>query len=177
MIRRVVIMGVAGSGKSSVGPPLATRFNAAYIDGDDLHPPSNVERMASGLPLDDECRRPWLLKIGETLREAEQCTIIACSALKRRYRDIIREAAGGEVLFVHLAGARELIGARMAARKDHFMPLDLLDSQFAALEPLHQDEAGGAVDIDRPIDAVVAAAADYIAAQSLRRGGDAAASA
>ena len=156
---RGVIMGVAGSGKSSVGIALAARVGAVYIDGDDLHPKANVDKMSAGTPLTDEDRAPWLVRVGETLHAARGPVLIGCSALKRRYRDIIRERAGGPVVFVHLTGTRSVIESRMSKRDGHFMPTSLIDSQFAALEPLGSDETGFAVDIDRTLDAVVAEAA------------------
>lgn len=156
---RAVIMGVAGSGKSSVGIALAPRVGAVYMDGDDLHPPSNIQKMSAGVPLDDDDRAPWLLRVGETLHAARGPIIIGCSALKRAYRDLIRSTAGGPVVFLHLAGSRELIASRMAARKGHFMPTSLLDSQFANLQPLSDDETGIVVDIAQPLEAIVDEAA------------------
>ncbi len=150
---RLVLMGVAGSGKTSVGQALAARIGIAYRDGDDLHPPGNISRMARGEPLTDEDRWPWLARVGQALA-AEEALILGCSALKRAYRDRIRDAAG-EVIFVHLSGSRRVIAARMRAREGHFMPASLLDSQFAALEPPGPDEAAVTVDIDQPVEAVV----------------------
>lgn len=155
-MRCVVVMGVAGSGKSTVGRALARRMNATYIDGDDLHPPANIAKMSSGQPLSDEDRAPWLNKVGETLRDHPGTCLIGCSALKRNYRDRIRKAANEPVTFLHLGGTRSVIEARMGARTGHFMPLALLDSQFAALEILQTDETGVVVDIDQSFDAVVA---------------------
>jgi gluconokinase len=157
-MRRAVVMGVSGCGKSLVGATLAARLGAAWRDGDDLHPAANIAKMGRGEPLTDADRAPWLTKVGEALRDADGPALIGCSALKRRYRDAIRAAAGAPVAFVHLTGSRDLIAARMAAREGHFMPLSLLDSQFAALEPLAADETGVAVDIDAEPEAVVAAA-------------------
>ncbi|WP_245875465.1 gluconokinase [Tabrizicola aquatica] len=150
---RLVIMGVAGCGKSSVGEALATRLAIRYRDGDDLHPPENVARMRAGVPLTDADRWPWLDQVAATLR-AEAPVILGCSALKRAYRDRIRAGAGGPVTFVHLAGSRDLIAARMAQRTGHYMPLSLLDSQFAALEPPGPDEAI-TVDIAQPLPELV----------------------
>lgn len=152
---RAIIMGVAGSGKSSVGLALAAQVGAIYLDGDDLHPPANVAKMSAGIPLGDADRRPWLIRVGETLHAARGPVIIGCSALKRAYRDLIRDNAGGPVVFVHLAGTRALIESRMSARVGHFMPTSLLDSQFADLQPLAEDEAGFKVDIDQPLAAIV----------------------
>jgi len=154
MTRRVVIMGVSGCGKSSVGAGLAARLGLNYRDGDDLHPPENVAKMQVGMPLTDADRWPWLDRVGQVLL-AEAPVIVGCSALKRAYRDRIRTAAGGPVTFVHLAGSQEVIAARMALRQGHYMPLSLLDSQFAALEPPAAEEAI-TVSIDQPLEAIVA---------------------
>ena len=147
-------MGVAGCGKSSVGVALAAALGLPYRDGDDLHPAENVAKMAAGVPLTDADRAPWLADVGAALAH-DAPLIIGCSALKRRYRDQIRATAGGAVTFVHLAGSRAVIEARMAARQNHFMPVSLLDSQFAALEPPLPDEPSLTVDIDQPLDRVV----------------------
>jgi gluconokinase len=152
MTRRIVIMGVAGCGKSSVGLALATRLNIPYHDGDDLHSPANVAKMRAGTPLTDDDRWPWLDAVATCLRD-QAPVIVGCSALKRAYRDRIRTA--GKVQFVHLSGSRDLIAARMAQRTGHYMPLALLDSQFAALEPPGADEAF-TVDIDQPLTTIVA---------------------
>ena len=154
MTRRLVIMGVSGCGKSSVGARLAARLGLNYRDGDDLHPPENVAKMRAGMPLTDGDRWPWLDRVGQVLL-AEAPVIVGCSALKRAYRDRIRTAAGGPVTFVHLAGSQEVIAARMALRQGHYMPLSLLDSQFAALEPPAAAEAI-TVSIDQPLEAIVA---------------------
>ncbi len=154
MTRRLVIMGVSGCGKSSVGARLAARLGLNYRDGDDLHPPENVAKMRAGMPLTDGDRWPWLDRVGQVLL-AEAPVIVGCSALKRAYRDRIRTAAGGPVTFVHLAGSQEVIAARMVLRQGHYMPLSLLDSQFAALEPPAAEEAI-TVSIDQPLEAIVA---------------------
>ena len=146
-------MGVAGSGKTAVGEALAAAIGIPYRDGDDLHPAANVAKMSRGEPLTDDDRWPWLAKVGQTLAPAP--LIIGCSALKRRYRDLIRAEAQHPVTFIHLSGSRELIASRMAARKGHFMPTTLLDSQFAALEPPGPDEGAITVDIDRTLAALV----------------------
>jgi gluconokinase len=152
-------MGVAGSGKSTVGIALAELLGAVYIDGDDLHSDASVAKMSAGQPLTDQDRAPWLVRVGETLHAARGPVLIGCSALKRRYRDTIRAHAGGPVAFVHLSGNRDVIASRMSGREGHFMPVNLIDSQFAALEPLGPDEAGFAVDIDQPLQSLVDEAA------------------
>ncbi|NJS37827.1 MAG: gluconokinase [Rhodobacteraceae bacterium] len=157
MTLRIVIMGVSGCGKSSVGEGLAARLGIPYRDGDDLHPASNVEKMRDGVPLTDDDRWPWLDRVAEVLA-TEAPVIVGCSALRRAYRDRLREGAGGPVRFLHLTGSKDLIAARMAARTGHYMPTSLLDSQFAALEPPGPDEAL-AIDIDQPLEAIIAAAA------------------
>jgi gluconokinase len=153
MSLRVVIMGVAGCGKSTVGAALSERLHIPYQDGDDLHSAEAVEKMRVGIPLDDDDRWPWLDRIADALSE-DAPLIIGCSALRRAYRDRIRSGAGGEVTFIHLAGDRDLIASRMASRSGHYMPLSLLDSQFATLERPGPDEAIE-VTIDQPMDAIV----------------------
>jgi gluconokinase len=154
MTLRVVIMGVSGCGKTSVGEALASALGIPFRDGDDLHPPANVEKMRAGIPLTDQDRWPWLDRVAGVLA-TEAPVIIGCSALKRIYRDRIRAGAGGVVSFVHLSGSKEVILARMAVRKGHFMPVSLLDSQFATLEAPGPDEAV-TVSIDQPLQALVA---------------------
>lgn len=146
--RVIVVMGVAGTGKTTVGQLLAEALGVPYAEGDAFHPAANVAKMSAGTPLDDADRRPWLDAIGEWIRNSadRRGGVIAASSLKRAYRDRLRAAAPGAV-FVHLAGDRPLIEKRMAARKGHFMPTTLLDSQFATLEPLQDDELGVVVDV------------------------------
>jgi gluconokinase len=156
-VLRVVIMGVSGCGKSSVGEGLATRLGVPYRDGDDLHPPANVDKMRAGTPLTDDDRWPWLDRVAQVLA-TEAPVIVGCSALRRAYRDRLRAGAGGPVQFIHLTGSRDVIAGRMAARTGHYMPTSLLDSQFAALEPPAPDEAL-AIDIDQPLDTIISAAA------------------
>ncbi|WP_104827010.1 gluconokinase [Rhizobium sp. NXC24] len=155
--RRFVIMGVSGCGKSSVGAALAYRLSGIYIDGDDLHPAANVAKMSAGVPLTDADRWPWLNSVGDCLAQAEETVLIGCSALKQTYRDKIRAAVEGRVRFIHLAGKKEVIAARLQTRQGHFMPAALLESQFASLEPPGPAEQAITVDIDQPFDAVIAA--------------------
>ncbi len=144
----VVIMGVSASGKTTVGQLLAQRLGVPYAEADDFHPAANVAKMRAGHPLDDEDRRPWLDEIARWLADhADSGGVVSCSALKRRYRDRLVSAAR-HVFFLHLDGSRELIAARITARQGHFMPPGLLDTQFADLEPLGNDEAGAAIPID-----------------------------
>ena len=148
-------MGVSGSGKSTIGAALADRLGIPFVDGDALHPMTNVERMAAGIPLTDEDRWPWLKKVGEAMAAASGTGIVvACSALKRSYRDAIR-AAAPEALFVYLDGPRELLASRLGHREGHFMPATLLDSQLEALEPLGDGERGIVISIDHSPEAIV----------------------
>lgn len=150
----VVVMGVAGCGKSTVGAALAERLGAEFLDGDSLHPQANIGKMAAGTPLNDDDRAPWLAEIGRRFTASNVALVIACSALKRSYRDIIR-SADRSVAFVHLHGTRELLTERMNSRPGHFMPASLLDSQLATLEPLQDDETGAVVDIAKPVEDIV----------------------
>lgn len=153
----VLIMGVSGCGKSTTGERLAARLGWMFRDADTFHPPANVEKMSRGMPLDDEDRRPWLAAIAAWMDErsaAGEPAVVTCSALKRRYRDVLigpREF----VRLVHLVGEQALIAERMARRKDHFMPPALLDSQFAALEAPGDDEKPLCVPITLDPDALV----------------------
>lgn len=154
-----VVMGVAASGKSTIGARLARALDVPFIDGDDLHPAANVERMAAGIPLTDEDRRPWLLAIAARLRDASragQGLVVACSALKRRYRDLLRSAGEAEVRFVYLKGNGTLLAERMSQRRGHFMPAALLESQLTALEEPAPDENAWVCDIGATPDAIVA---------------------
>jgi gluconokinase len=149
-------MGVSGCGKTSVGQALAERGQITFLDGDDLHPAENIAKMSRGEPLNDADRAPWLMQVGQTLAAQTGPAIIGCSALKRSYRDIIRLHAGAPVTFLHLAAPRAVLAKRVANRPGHFMPAALLDSQFAALEQLHADEAGVVINIDQPLAGVIA---------------------
>lgn len=158
----VVVMGVSGSGKSTIGHRLAESLGAEFIDGDALHPPANVAKMAAGIPLTDEDRWPWLAAVGRTLADSGPAgMVIACSALRRVYRAAILDQAP-TARFVELDGSPELLRARMGAREGHFMPPSLLDSQLATLEPLAPDEPGIRVGIDRSEEEITAAAASAL---------------
>ncbi|MDP9890444.1 gluconokinase [Pseudarthrobacter enclensis] len=155
----LVVMGVSGCGKSTVGALLGQRLGMPFLDGDDFHPATNKQKMAAGVPLTDTDREPWLARLGELLAGKDDCgagvpPIVACSALKRRYRDLLRSYAP-EVVFVHLTGTAATIGARMDARSHEFMPRALLESQFAALEDLESDEVHVLGDITQPLDLLV----------------------
>ena len=154
-----MVMGVSGSGKSTIGELLAQKLGATFIDGDSLHPESNVAKMAAGTPLNDADRKPWLEAVGQKLADAgEESLVIACSALKKSYRDIIR-AADPTARFVFLQGSRELLAERLASRKGHFMPPTLLQSQLDTLEPLDPDESGIVLDIRESPEELVRKAA------------------
>lgn len=154
----IVVMGVAGTGKTTIGPLLAARLGVPYAEGDDFHPPANIHKMTAGTPLTDEDRWPWLDAIGEWAHgRAGLGGVVSSSALKRSYRDRLRAAAPG-VVFVHLTGDRALIEDRMAHRQGHFMPTALLDSQFATLQPLEADEAGVAVNVSGTPEEITARA-------------------
>jgi gluconokinase len=155
---RLIVMGVAGCGKTTVGAQLARRLGAVFLDGDDFHPPANVAKMAAGAPLTDEDRWPWLDRAGEALEAAAQSrgrAVLACSALRRVYRDRLAAGCAVPPLFVHLCGGRELIHGRMAARGGHFMPVALLDSQIATLEPIEPGENAIVAGIDAPVAQVL----------------------
>jgi gluconokinase len=156
----VVVMGVSGSGKSTVGAALAQRLRVPFADADDFHPPANIAKMTAGHALDDDDRRPWLEAVGAWLAEHDAVGgVMTCSALKRTYRDQLR-AQAPRIEILHLHGTREVIARRQASRPGHFMPSSLLDSQFDTLEPLTRDEHGMVVDVDQSIDAIVQAYID-----------------
>lgn len=146
----LVIMGVAGCGKTLVGEALHSSIGLTFVDGDSLHPPANIQKMSAGIPLQDADRWPWLTLVGQRIGASSAPMAIGCSALKRSYRDHIRLAADERIGFVYLAGERSVIEKRMQARQGHFMPTSLLDSQFATLEPLQDDEFGITINIDQP---------------------------
>lgn len=154
---RLVIMGVSGCGKSTLGLRLAERLGMPFLEGDALHSPENVARMRAGVALTDDDRRDWLDAIARRLAElpTDAGLVIACSALRRRYRDRLQQACP-DLRFVHLAGARDVIGARLAQRRDHYMPPSLLDSQFDTLEALGADEAGWTLDAGQDLDTLLA---------------------
>ena len=155
-IQHLVIMGVAGSGKTTLADLLDDRLGRLYAEADDFHPQANIDKMAAGTPLTDEDRWPWLDAIRDWLTEqtrAGRSAIVTCSALKRVYRDVLREAEG-RVRFVHLTAPPTLLEDRMAHREGHFMPTTLLPSQLATLEPLDPDEDGVSVVVDVPPDEV-----------------------
>ena len=157
---QVVVMGVTGTGKSTVATELAEQLGWTFVEGDDLHPRSNVAKMESGEPLTDDDRAPWLETIRSRAQEeaaAGRSAFITCSALRRKYRDLLREGAE-PMFFLHLHAGEDVLAARLAERKGHFMPAGLLRSQLETLEPLEYAEDGVVVDVSVPVGEVVAAA-------------------
>ena len=151
----VVMMGVSGSGKTTVGAALAQRLRVPFADADDFHPEANIAKMSAGIPLDDADRGPWLQAIADWLLEHSPTGGVAsCSALKRSYRDVLTQAAPHAV-YLHLHGGRDVLAARVAGRPGHFMPAALIDSQFATLEGLEPDEIGAVLDVAKPVDTLV----------------------
>ena len=151
----VVVMGVSGSGKTTVGAALAQRLGVPFADADDFHPEANIAKMSAGIPLDDTDREPWLEAIASWLAgHASGGGVASCSALKREYRDVLAGAAPA-TFFLHLHGDRDVLAARVAARPAHFMPAALIDSQFATLEALEPDERGAVLDVSHSVDDLV----------------------
>ncbi|WP_353814925.1 gluconokinase [Agromyces sp. SYSU T00266] len=162
----VVVMGVSASGKSTVGARLADRLGVPFADADELHPPANIDKMRSGIPLDDADREPWLDRVGATLADCAGSAsgiVVACSSLRRAYRDRIRRAAPA-ARFVHLHLSEAELAERAGARPGHFMPATLLASQLATLEPPADDEPALTLDAGAPIDEIVDVAAAWLAA-------------
>ncbi|WP_018633406.1 gluconokinase [Neomegalonema perideroedes] len=160
MTRAVILMGPSGVGKTTLGEALAARLGWPFLEGDDLHPPENRAKMTRGIPLDDADRAPWLAALRDRISEEAARApglILACSALKRRYRDLLREARA-EVRFLELTADPALIGERLSQRRGHFMPASLLASQLAALEPLAPDEPGARISVSGSAEAVMARA-------------------
>jgi carbohydrate kinase (thermoresistant glucokinase family) len=156
----VIVMGVSGSGKTTVGEALAEELGFEMIEGDDYHPPENVAKMAAGTPLTDDDRRPWLQTLAGLLADRHargQGTVLACSALRRAYREVLRAAVPADETFIILLEAdAETLRARMKSRRGHYMPPALLESQLATLEPLHPEEPGVIIDAGRSEEAVTA---------------------
>ena len=160
----VVVMGVAGTGKTTIGPLLAAQLGVPYAEGDDFHPEANVAKMAAGVPLTDEDRWPWLRRIGAWMSAeiaAGRSAVVTCSALRRSYRDLLREGRP-EVVFCHLTADPDVMGERVSHRTDHYMPSSLLPSQLATLEPLQPDEPGFEVPALGDVSRVIAQALDAV---------------
>lgn len=157
----IIVMGVSGSGKSTVGEKLAEALNLPFLEGDSLHPKSNVDKMASGIPLQDEDRWPWLDKIGERMATAEQGLIVSCSSLKKSYRERLRAAVGGQLAFVFLDGSFEVLHEHMGHRTGHFMPVTMLESQLATLESPVGEPLVFRADVVDPIEKIVAESLEW----------------
>ena len=160
-----IVMGVTSCGKTSVGEGLAKELNCAFIEGDKLHPAANIAKMSAGQPLDDTDRWPWLETIGRAMKSEHDMgkgVIASCSALKKAYRKKLAEAAGVPLAFIFLHGSRELLRARMRARRGHFMPTSLLDSQLKTLEIPDLDERTLQLDVALPIDELIVRSKDYL---------------
>lgn len=172
MQQAIVIMGVCGTGKTTVGETLAMQLGCPFLEGDSFHPPENVAKMSAGTPLDDEDRWPWLDRLGRQMAEERQDAdhvIAACSALKRAYRDRIRRFTGEDTLFVLLHGARDLLQQRLLDRSNHYMPASLLDSQLAILEPPSIDELSLSLDVEATCSELVSQIETSIASAKLSR--------
>ena len=166
----LVVMGVSGCGKTAAGAALAKALGARFIEGDRLHPPENVERMARGEPLTDELRAGWLEAVGQALRAAvlgDEGAVAACSALKRIYRDRLKRSEPS-IVFIHLVISREEAFRRVANRRGHYMPASLVDSQFATLEPPGADENAFSVSAERPVEEIVMAVMEFLAVERLK---------
>jgi gluconokinase len=167
--RCVIVMGVSGSGKTTVGRAMAQRWGDEFIESDDLHTAGDVQKMASGVPLDDDDRWPWLRAIGGQLRDAaatDRRTVTACSALKREYRDVLRDYAPA-AFFVELDGSLNVVRERVVSRHHEFMSPSLLESQYATLEPLESDELGLRVNVALRVEEIVDLVERALAAQPL----------
>ncbi|MGG7518100.1 gluconokinase [Allorhizobium undicola] len=166
----VVVMGVSGCGKSSVGARLAEYLDVRFIEGDSLHPAANVEKMRAGTPLADEDRWPWLAALGEKLADggAQRPVVISCSALKRAYRDRLRDLAGLPITFLFLQGDRALLSARLGARSHDYMPASLLDSQLATLELPYGEADVVTIDINQSLESIVGLAMSLLALRKNR---------
>ena len=162
-MRAILVMGVSGSGKSTIGKGLARCIGATFLDADDYHPPENIARMAAGQPLTDDMRWPWLDRLISEANKvrADRDVVLACSALRRSYRDHLREGIA-DLVVAYPEAPRDLIAQRMQARAGHFMPPALLESQFATLEVPTPDEGALTINVDQPVDAIVAQIVDAV---------------
>ncbi len=161
-MHRIIVMGVSGSGKSTIGEKIAEALKLPFLEGDSLHPEANVQKMSVGIPLQDEDRWPWLDAIGERLVEARGGIVISCSALKKIYRDRLRTAAGAPLLFVFLDGSFEVLHEHMDHRTGHFMPVSMLESQIATLESPVGEPFVFRADVADPVEKIVAESIDWV---------------
>jgi gluconokinase len=157
MIPRLkIVMGVCGSGKSTIAKQLAHELGGGYLDGDDYHPSNNIDTMRQGKPLTDNDRWPWLQRFAEAMAGQSGITIGACSALTKAYRELLSNAAGEPILFIHLAGSKALISRRLESRKNHFMPVSQLDNQLNILETPGPEEIAVSIDISGSKEQIIA---------------------
>jgi gluconokinase len=166
----VIVMGVSGSGKTTVGRAIAERMRWRFLEADEFHPAENVEKIKRGVPLEDEDREPWLRAVAaglEGVRRRGESAVLACSALKRAYRGILG-VGRDDVALVHLHGSRELIRERSERRRGHFMPAELLDSQFEALEPPGREEGALVLDVREPPEELAERAAAWLRERAIR---------
>ena len=164
-LQHFVLMGITGSGKSTVACALATRLDATFLEGDELHGNVNIVKMSRGEALTDEDRWPWLKRVAHALHNSDTPVFVSCSCLRRVYRDALRQHSGMPIGFVHLNAARGLLLDRMRKRRGHFMPVSLFESQLQLLEPLQADEQGVVVDTGQTLDQVVDDALAFILAK------------
>ncbi len=165
MLNHYVVMGVAGCGKSTVASRLAELMQAETIEADELHGPANISKMSRGEALSDVDRWPWLERVALAMQRSKTPVIVSCSALRLAYRRYLIEKSSVEIGFIHLHADKAVIASRMSGREGHFMPMSLLDSQFATLEHLQNNETGVVVDIAQSLESVVQDAFDYVKAQ------------
>jgi len=161
-MQHFVVMGVSGCGKSTIAEGVAQRIDAAFIEADALHSDANISKMASGEPLTDDDRWPWLKRVATAIQTSQIPVVVSCSCLKRAYRDVLCNQSKLHIGFIHLHTDRDVIAKRMAKRSDHFMPTSLLDSQIAVLEMLDADENGVLVDVNQSIDLIVDEATRFV---------------
>ncbi|EJN01224.1 gluconokinase [Phyllobacterium sp. YR531] len=159
---RIIVMGVSGSGKTSVGMAIAESLKLPFLEGDTLHPQGNIDKMASGIPLTDDDRWPWLDAIGTELAKAQSGLVVSCSALKINYRDRLRDKAGGPLAFIFLDGSIEVLRGHMSQRTGHFMPLSMLDSQIATLEVPNDEALVYRQDVVNSVDDIVKASVNWL---------------
>ncbi len=162
---RMIVMGVSGSGKSTVGEKIAAALHLPFLEGDSLHPKANVEKMSAGVPLEDADRWPWLDEVGARLADAPKGIVVSCSALKKSYRDRLREAAAAPVFFIFLDGSFDVLHAHMGHRSGHFMPVTMLQSQISTLESPVGEPLVFRADVADSVEKIVSESLDWIRSQ------------